>query len=225
MRKARAFTIIELTLATALTAIIVGALGTVYVFAARESSESTAAASATRQAQMLMAEISDVVSQAVNVQIYSAGGNTGLKCTMPVNGLDTDGDGYLDTYTPRAIGKRGYEKYGYGKRIWFYRSGATGAFASLGGIVWRAQRNDDNAPTAFDKDTAWTYYPGVASTRWNLIERMTFALDAPNKTVTVNITGSSLMRADRVGNVAEVAEGQAAKTAISQNIFWRNWRK
>jgi Tfp pilus assembly protein PilV len=224
MSKRSGFSIIEVLLAAVLTAVVLGALTSVYSFAARTASNAAASANATRQAQMLGNEIAKVVRNAVQCDVIVGSGNTGLRCTMPANGVDVDGDGYLDTYSPQRISKRGLEKWGKGNRVWFYMANSTGDFSKPGTIVWRAQRIDDSPPTSSDCDSKWAYYYGSSKLRWDITEALTFSVDSANQLTSFSVTCSQLARADRMAKTSDVNSGSGYRTTLSRTIFWRNWR-
>src|SRR5438876_10776433 len=111
MRKISAFTMVEVLMASMLTVVVVGGLAYVFHVAARTAANVSANVTATYEAQQLSNESSRVIRNSVSCAVVTSAGNTGLRCTMPASGTDTDMDGYADTYTPIGNSKRGIEKY------------------------------------------------------------------------------------------------------------------
>lgn len=225
MNRRKGFSLVEVVLASALTVVVVGTLASVYSLATRQAARAVASINGTRQAQILATEIAKTVSNSVYCAVITSGGNTGLRCTMPQNGTDKDGDGYLDEYTPYIVSKRGIEKFGRGKRVWYYFSDSTGNFTNTGTVLWRAQRNDDLLPTTTDKDSAWAFYYGTSNSRWKLIESINFSVDANAKTTTFTIIGSQKTGAERTATNSDVTMRAGYRTTLSRTSFWRNWRK
>lgn len=225
MRNLRGFTMVEVVMASALTVVVVGAMAYMFHFAARTAANVSASANTTFQAQLLANELTRVIRNSVSCSTVTSGSNTGLRCTMPFNGTDFDGDGYNDSYTPIGVSKRGIEKYGTGKRVWFYMSDSTGLLANTGALVWRAQRNDNSTPVAGDRDTAFPYDRGTTNSRWNTIESVTFSVDSANRTTTFTIVSSQLSRARRTASSADVNSGAGFRTTLTRTVFWGNWHQ
>ncbi|HZH98511.1 MAG TPA: hypothetical protein VEX38_06025, partial [Fimbriimonadaceae bacterium] len=154
---------------------------------------------------------------------------TALMLTMPLIGVDKNGDGVLDVYTPFGVGSAGIEKYGEGKRLWYYQAGSSGDINSSGSLIWRAWTNDDTLPTIAQVDRDWSYYYGNTSRyRWNFIDSLSFSLpgDGSGKQhVDLAIVASALARAERRSGGIASESTQSSSITLSRRIFWRNWRK
>ena len=226
MRRARGITLVEVLLATLLTAIIVGTLTSLYVFVVNRAAHAAADVSTTHQVQALSGILKRNISSAVSCEVVTAGGNTGLKCIMPVDGVDKDTDGYFDSYSPNGVSRRGIAKFGSGKRIWFYFADTTGNFAVPGKLLWKAVRTDDALPTAADVDNAFTYYYGSGKETWNLIESVTFVTDSSRGITSYSINSSSLTRTDmRKSDAVSITDADSYTADLSRTIYWRHWRK
>jgi type II secretory pathway pseudopilin PulG len=219
----RGSSLIEMLLVVMLTSVLLATLATLYGFSMGRAARSAARYAALDQANTLADKIEATVQQAVSCSIVTSGGFSGLKCTMPATGQDRDGDGYVDRYSPTGVSRRGSEKYGTGKRVWFYPSNSTGSFTALGTIIWRAERADDSLPTSSDGDKTFAYYFDGTTARYNLVSSATFSVDSTNSTATCVITASSQLRSERVGSAAD---GAGAETVVvTKTMSWRNWRK
>ncbi len=223
MRK-RGFTLVEMVLVTALTAMIVGALCSLYAFSTNRAAHAYANYGSLMQARDLMDEIESVVQWSQTVSLVSSGSTTGIRCTMPVNGTDKDGDGYADTYTLTTVNRRGLPKWGTGNRIWFYRSDSTGDFTHSGSVPWRAQRSDGSMPTTSDVDSKFAYYYTSGQSRYSLINGLSFVVDSTAHTVDVTVTTNDLVRREASSAAASDANLSYSLT-FTRKIYWRNWRK
>jgi type II secretory pathway pseudopilin PulG len=219
--KTSGFSLAEMLLVTALTAIVLGTVVSLYSFtmtrAARSVSKFTVADQANRAADVM----ADTVRNAVSCSLV-ASGNTGLRCLMPEVGTDTTGDGYLDQFRPKGVSRRGIEKYGAGKRVWFYRS-STGAYASTGTILRRAERSDDALPVGGDVDPLFTFYQNTQQ-NYPLVTNVQWSVDAAKHEVTITVTASSVFYKEAAtpgGTPSSDTETFVAKRTVK----WRNWRR
>ncbi|MCH8274197.1 MAG: type II secretion system protein [Armatimonadetes bacterium] len=229
MRRRRGMTLVELIVATGLTAVIVGTLAAFYALVTIRSAHSAAKVSVVMQAQSLADEIARTIEQSVECDLVSQGGGIkALKCIMPAQGTDTDGDGRLDTFWPQSVSAGGNEKFGEGKRVWFYMADSSAAFKIPGPILWRAERNDDVEPTPLDVDKEWSYYYDSGRPKWHLVESVEFDI-VGDQLATFTINLSSLTRADKsaIGVPADAAAPGADRylLTLTRTVFWRNWRK
>lgn len=220
----RGTTLVEMSLALSLTALVVGVLAALYGFTMVRLAHATASFGATDDAFLIGNDISLVVRDAYSCTTVTANGKTGLKCTMPSNGTDRDNDGSLDTYSFSSMSRRGQEKVALGKRVWFYLSDSTGAFGNTGTILWRAERSDDLNPTASNVLSRYTYVNGTSRLRYPFISTLSFTVDATNYTVLISLTTGELIQAERVPGATDSANMKYTHSE-SRTVFWRNWRK
>src|SRR5689334_13286685 len=110
MHKRRAMTLVEMSLALTLTALIIGVLTALYGFTMVRLEHATADFGASNDAFLAGNEISKVVSSAYTCSTVTSNGVTGLKCTMPSGGTDKDNDGHLDSWTISSVSRRGLER-------------------------------------------------------------------------------------------------------------------
>ncbi len=215
----RGTTIIELLLVIGLQVIILGAVATLYLFTIQQCGQATAAVGSIEQANNAMDAIATTVRQSMVCATVTSGGKTGLRCTLPNNAIDTDGDGVVDTWLPDKYGADGKATYTKGTRVWYYQAGSTGAFGTAGTTLWRATRTDDSNPTASDVDTTWAFYYGGKS-RYLLIDSLAFVVSGSSAIVTTTIVASASARSpDASGSTATTQDKQAA--TLVRTSSWR----
>ena len=218
MNRRRGFSIIDVVLATAITAILCGAMTSLYLFSSTRSAHAITTDAATNQAQQVSDFMDKVISDSVSATVVTSGAQTGLKCTLPANGTDTNGDGIPDQFTPVSI-TNGVVKWGTGTRVWFYMSNTTGNFTSVGTILTMAIRNDDLLPTGVQRNAAFTFYYDSGKPRWNLVDSVTWAANATNGTAGYTIKTSSLVRSDSAATSAYTTDKAVSRTAnISRTV-------
>ncbi len=222
--KRSGFTLVEMVLASVITAIIMGALTAIYANMASTTARSLAKANVLLQTETLLEDMEVVASQASVIQVVAFGGRTAMKCTMPLNGADTNNDGVLDTFTPDSVSRRQIPKYNRGLRIWYYQADATGDPNVDGTVMWKATRPDDSNPTTSDVLSSWTSYYGGAN-RWPLIDTVTFSIEPDLKSVRMIVRGSSLTRAEQAAGAAAVADRDTVVISLQRKVMWRNWWK
>src|SRR5579862_2787477 len=127
---------VEMMLTVAPTGIVVGVMATMFGFVSVRLSDSYTKASLYDQVNGVADRIEVSIRNAVTCSSPDAGFS--LVCSMPVNGVDTDGDGYRDTYYPDGTDSKGAGTYSVGRYVWFYQAGSGGTFGSGSGQVWRA---------------------------------------------------------------------------------------
>ncbi len=226
MRSQKGTTLLELTLAIALSALIIGAVASLYAFVVIRSGGSGAHSALLFQSRRVLGDIASTVRQSVNCQVITSGGNTGLKCLLPVKAVDLDGDGVTDRYDPNIVTGFGIPRYGStGARVWFYKASTSGNFTSPGPILFKAIRFDDALPTGSDVDKAWTYYYSTGPSQTNLIDSLTFAVDSAQKLTTITLSASVLAREERSAQGEPVSSSYDRYTiTLTEKAFWRHWR-
>ncbi len=207
------------------SSIVLGGLATLYTFTAGQMGDATAELLATDQATTAFADIEATVRNAALCEAKTVGGVAALRCKMPSVPLDLNGDGIPESYAPASLDKKGLEKYGLGKRVWYYLSDSTGTLGTNGKILWRAVLNGDGNPTSADRDLAWTYLYGRTggSPRFPLVTSFVTTVDAANRLVTLDLSAESADYADRQ---AASSDSSARRRGIRllAKAFWRNWR-
>ena len=222
MHKRSAFTLIEMALVLALTALIIGVLTVLYGFTMERLGHATADFAASDDAFLAANDIGTIVKNAYSCTTVTLNGVTGLKCTMPANGSDKDDDGYLDSWTLASVSRRGYEKVTAGKRDWFYLGDSTGAFGTTGTILWKAERSDDLNPTSSDAIQKYAYLTSTRL-RYPLISSVTFSVNSSTQTVSYTLVAGSLTRAERTPG--SESSSMSYTHTETRTAFWRNWRK
>ena len=218
------FTLVELLIVIGVSAIVLGALGTLYAYTASQLGDATAELAATDQATSAFGDVEASIRNAVLCETKTLNGITALRCKMPAVEVDLNGDGIADSYAPNSLDKNGLEKYGLGKRVWYYPSDSTGTFGAVGTTLWRAVVADDKNPVAANLDLAWTFlYGRVASPRFPLVSAFSVTVDAANRLVTVNLTAESADYAERRPAATDSVARRRDLRILSQ-VCWRNWR-
>ncbi|HLK15781.1 MAG TPA: hypothetical protein VKT78_13340, partial [Fimbriimonadaceae bacterium] len=165
MTRRRAYTMVEMMLAVSMTAVIVGTVTLLYAYTIERMGCGVADATTQREAAYGLDVIDATINKAQSCASVSVSGNVALKCTMPANCSDLNGDGILDSCTPDAINRRSQERWGNGYRVWFYLSDTTANSATPGSVLWMAKRTDDGVPTQADTVKSFTYFPGNSKIR------------------------------------------------------------
>lgn len=223
MTSRRGFTLVELMITTALVAMVIGVLASLYFYTFNRTVRGVSEVSAVLQAQMLLDRMEVSVSQACEAQLVSSGGVTALKLTMPSTGTDRDGDGVLDSFTPNSVSRRGIAKFTRGKRVWYYMSDASGAFGTPGSLIVQAARNDDSNPTG--ADVVATFSKTGGQYRYPLLESVGFSLDSPVESVAITVRTSSLFRNENSAGVSATENSDNTIVTLSRKVCWRNWWK
>lgn len=218
----KGFTIVELLLTTSLSAMVVGSVASVYLFAATRGAHTMATGATVYQAQGTARLIDRVISNATKASIVTSGSSTGLKCQMPDNSIDNDGDGIYDDFRPSKFTGANARWGKNGVRVWIYMADSTGDFLRPGSILWMAKRADDLYPTSADKTQAFAYYSDTASIKNNLIDSITWVANA-NGTITYTLNFSALTRADRRSPLAGTTDKTVSRTAgLTRTVMPRN---
>ena len=224
MTRKRAFTMVEMMLVVALTAVIMGTVTAVYAYTVERLGYGLADASTQVEAEYGLDIIDSTINKAQSCSQVSVSGNPCLKCTMPANCSDTTGDGILDTCTPNAINRRSQERWGNGYRIWFYLADASGLPSNPGSIPWMAKRLDDLTPTASDQVKAFTYFPGNTNLRLDLLQSAATAPAGTSNTYSVSLNVGAY------GGLSQQAAPATANTTSSYQFnlgrvpYMRGWR-
>lgn len=224
----RAFTLIELLLAVALTGMVLGVTVATYAFTVTRLAQTTARFTSTDQVRKVLDEVEDVVRDSVSVTVVSTAQNPGLKCILAADSkkaADAAASRLLASdrlANPIAVSKRGFERHGSGKRVWFYMGDASGNFGTAGSYLWRAERNDDSNPTAADRVLGWSNYYASGGSRFPVLAGFTFSLDAVNRNVSMTAIGRSLWRDERTGTGSD---GDSQTFTESRTVSWRHWFK
>ena len=215
----RGSTLIELLIVVAVQFVILGAAASLYLFTVQQCGQATAAIGPLVQANAAMDAIALTVRESMNCTVQSAGSVTGLRCILPANAADGDGDGVNDLWMPTSFALDGKPKYAKGTRVWFYLGDATGAFGTVGTILWRATRADDNKPTTADADRAWSlYYAGAP--RYALVDSISFTVSATSATTTVGLVASASARKPDASGATASAQDQQ-RVSLARTMSWR----
>ncbi|MEQ1822839.1 MAG: prepilin-type N-terminal cleavage/methylation domain-containing protein [Fimbriimonadaceae bacterium] len=227
MSNRRGFSLVELVIVTAMTSLLIGILGYVYVWVSGKSAQAYAQQAVISQASRITDDMEKTISNAVSCTPLVNLFGSSMSCTMPENGIDTNGDGVDDKWAPKLIGPRGQAKYGAsGKRVWYYFSDSTGSYLAVPSAaqryVFRAVRTDSALPTLANADNTFRNSPG-GGFKWNLVSSVTFTADAPKKLITVKVKCANL--AYGMNRRAETASSLSREFELERTVFTQNWRK
>ncbi|RYG22753.1 hypothetical protein EON82_16155 [bacterium] len=220
-RTKRGVTLIELLVVITIQVAILGAVTTLLCYTMGQIGHATAGIASLDQASKVMRSLSTTIRESSKNDLITSNGISGLRCTMPTNASDTDGDGVNDVFSASSFGSGGTPDYGSGgQRVWYYFSDSTGAFGTSGTILWRAVRSDNNNPTSADVDRTWSYYYN-STPRFPLVNGLSFSVSASDESTTVTVTASAAEGApDRSG--AGGTSSDAQSVTLSQKIAWRS---
>jgi len=191
--------------------LVLSAVSATYVFATVRLSDAYTRSSLDDQLNGIANRIEATIRNADTCTV-SDGGST-LVCGMPVDGIDTDGDGHKDTYYPDGTDANGNGTYTVGNSVWFYQANSTGAYGSGSGYVWRAERSNSGTASLADLDRSFAYYEDRIL-RYPLVNSVSFSVDASNKTVTFTLAGSTRIGAETSTGVTDATNGRT--------VEWRN---
>lgn len=190
----RAYTLVEVVIAAGLMALIVAALTALFGFTLKRSAHSVARFTVLRAGEAGTSDLARTIEEAVSCSRVANGASDALVCTMPLNGSDTDGDGFNDAYAPSRASKRGFLHYGTGQRVWYYLAAASGQFGQSGAYLFRAVRNDALNPTTPDIDQVWSFEPGTSTPRRGPFVTMTISSNALSKTISFTLEAKTAIR-------------------------------
>jgi len=208
---------IELVVTVALTVIVLTAVSGSFVFASVRLSDAYTKSVLNDQMNGIADRMEATIRNAVTCSV-SDGGST-LVCSMPVDGVDSDGDGYKDTYYPDSTDSGGDGVYSVGDQVWFYQADITGTYDSGSGYVWRAERASGGTAAAGDIDRSFAYYDNRIL-RYPLVNSVAFTVNATTQTVTFTITGSTRIGAETSAGVTDPSNGRTI--SLTRTIEWRN---
>lgn len=212
----RGFTMIEMMIVVTLTAMIVGVVASLFAFTSYRLSDSFTQSLVIDQATTVANDIEKTVRNATNCTVRDAGAT--LVCTMPKTGIDSDGDGYDDTFYPDKTNNKGIEVYSNGDQCWYFNSDANGLYGTGAGMVWKADSTGPGSPAQADNNHAFMRHRGGAL-RNPLVRSVTFDVNVPSKTVTFTV-----LSAARMGSTsADTSDTKNSRTiSITRSVVWRH---
>lgn len=219
MRK-RGATLVEIVLTMTLTAMLLGTITLLYGFTMARLAHATANYATVNDSSTVADKIKRTVQESAGCTSELNDGDEGLKCVMPLLGTDRDNDGKLDKYQLKSVTRRGMERLGRGKRVWYYLSDSTGNFGATGTQLYRAERSDDLNPTAADVD--WSFFEvNETKQRYGTISDFDFTVSASAQLVTFSLGSTALNRSDRlVSTLSSTSEGYSLSTI--NKAYWRH---
>lgn len=223
MTKRRGFTVIETILASTLTAMVVGTLISLYALVATRTMHSYTDSNTVWQVSSVADEMSEYISNAINVSTKTVGGTTALKCTMPATGRSANGNGRYEFYEPDKIIGLGQEDFTTGQRVWFYMGDKFGTPSSSGTMIHKAVRSDDLDPSTSTVDWSWERPPGKTTSRFPTITGFVATIDGTNNSVTLTVNGSTEAGTERQAG-AQTANTNRYDVTVNRLVLARNYR-
>ncbi len=223
MIRKRGFTLIELLIAMSMMTVLIGAVTSVYAFTVQRLGYSLANYTTQREAEYGLDAIEHIVGVSQTCSQVTIGTNPCLKCTLPANSTDILGDGTQYACSPNAINRRSQERWGNGKRIWFYFAASPGDPTIAGSTLWMATRGDDLTPGAANVVQAFTYLPGNAKTRLDLIQSFGTSAGPNANEDTITIATGSYTNADMAA-ASSVSTQSSYQPTLSRTPYERGWR-
>lgn len=208
---------VELLVTIAITGFVVGATASLFGFA-------TVRLSDTYTGSVLQDQVTDVADEieaTVRNAIYCESQNSGatLKCVMPLNGVDSDENGTLDTYYPDKLDAKGNGVFSEGNVVWFYASGPVMTYKASKGNVWRSEKAGSTDPNTAVKDNSFAYYYGT-NRKYALVNYVTYTVDPTTKTVTYAIYGSTRMGSEV--SAGALNDSSSRTIPVTRTVNWRN---
>lgn len=220
----RGFTLIELLVVMALSSLVLGVLGTLYVYVTSQTGDSLAELLSTDQANGAMSDMAFSARNAISCDTPTLNSVTALRCTLPANGVDLNGDGSPESYRPTSLDKFGREKFTSGARVWYYLSDSTGVFGANGKQLWRATRHDDFYPVSGDRDLTWSLQYGQAGKpRFSLVDALTVSVDPTSGLVSIDLRAESVDSNTRQPSASDSGARQRT-VRLQRQVFCENWR-
>ena len=223
MTRRRGFTLLEMMLAVSIMAILIGGVTAVYAYTMVRLGYSLASYTTQREGEYGLDVIDHIIGESQTCSQISVGGNPCLKCILPASCVDPIGDGTSYVCSPDTINRRSLERWGNGKRIWFYLANSGGVPTTPGSILWMACRTDDSTPTATDIVNAYTYYPGNTKLRVDLIQALTTMAGANANLDQVTVTVGSYTGQDAAAP-SSASLTNTYQPALSRTPYERGWR-
>ncbi|MBV6457214.1 MAG: hypothetical protein HONBIEJF_00321 [Fimbriimonadaceae bacterium] len=208
---------VEVLVTIAITGFVVGATASLFGFSSVRLSDTYGSAMLQDQINDVADDIEATIRNAILCE--SANGGATLKCVMPLNGVDSDEDGSLDTYYPDKVDARGNGQYSEGNIVWFYATGPVMTYTLSKSNVWRAEKAGSTSPGTAVRDDAFAYYYGGA--RKNpLVNYVTYSVDAVSKTVTFTVYASTKIGKD--ASAGALNDGTTRIIPVTRTVQWGN---
>jgi type II secretory pathway pseudopilin PulG len=222
MHRQRGATLIEMMFTMSLMVAVIGSTVTLYAFVAIRTGDSVTKYNTYQQTKDLMMAFSDVASDAISCTNVTLGSVTAIKCTMPNDGTDRDGDGIFEQYSPSSVNKLLKESYTAGKRIWFFPSSRPYTVGTAGKYWYRATRNDDLNIVAADVDTKWSYINGTTP-RIYIPGTVTFTHNTANLSTNIQIAiDTGINPNSSVKGFSGNLGNKLPAITLSRRFFWES---
>jgi Tfp pilus assembly protein PilE len=224
VNKRRGLTLVEVLITATVTAVLVVALVGLYGFVMVRTMHSYARGNAMLQAEAVASELTSTITNSMNCEVAVVSGVRALKCTLPANGIDKNGDNVTDEYFLTRVRALSIEEFTQGPRVWYYFGDPDKDIGSGGRtILCKAIRNDDQPPTSADVVRQWVFYYDKPESRWSLIERLDFSVDGMLRTATFAVSASTLIRGERIP-AGGTPSTESYQHTVSRVLVWRNAR-
>lgn len=201
--------------------LVISSLCAFYSLVANRTSSSYTRFEITRQSQRMMQQLEDTIGNSNSCVVVTRGSNNCLKCTQPATLVDNNSDGIGDGVKPARITRRGYDVYGAGNRVWFYKSDSTYSVSTPGNYFVMAVRSDDSDPTSANAKTAFTV-DSAGNSNFASLDTLTFNVNS-NYTVRVDALFTANKMDYKVAGNAETTQYDSLTT--SRIFFMKGWHQ
>ncbi|HLO98315.1 MAG TPA: hypothetical protein VK171_06945 [Fimbriimonas sp.] len=159
MKTKRGATLVEVIFTLSLASTVLASIATLTSYVLIRTGDSVTQFNTINDATSVVDAIANTATNAMVCATVPVGSVNAIKCTMPEDGTDVDGDGILDSYLPDKVYKSLQETYVAGKRVWYFPSTKPAAIGTPGRYWYRAIKSNDATPISSDIDAKWTLTP------------------------------------------------------------------
>ncbi len=175
------FSLVELLVASSVTAIVLTGICGVYFTIAREWERRQGLAQANTAVVDACSRLSQYISQAVGVELLTRfTSDDAIAVNLP---LDSP---YANVYAPVWSGGR--FRFRSGSWIVFYLSDSTGSYYRYGDILWAGTMTWTGFPASVVPDNSWSMYYNTARGRTEGIKSLRFSMSSSGTRLIVTVT-------------------------------------
>ncbi|MEP0765725.1 MAG: hypothetical protein HRF45_04190 [Fimbriimonadia bacterium] len=208
------FTLVEVVVATGLTAVALAAVVGAHSFVVTQTARVGAQAAATVTTAAALEAMRPTIEGAFSCRtVMLPSGTRALLCEMP------DASAYGEP-APYRVNTAGAALYRGGEVYAFYFSDETGSVEATGNVLWRARAPAGS--TSFTVDTQWSMYYGTGRPRFVCVPAGSWAWASPTEPrVRVAIESQEPVRTSVLSPRTERSE----QRRIIRQFYYRNWQQ